>query len=211
MSARGLNERLQKLEQLKKRKNEAEKKNREELFKEHKKQSIGEGKLRSMELKQKKAVEELERIESTESGEDWNRKKGWDYSIEDNEKWDKKQELKNQNKSNGGFINYAQLAEQSYKKELSNLDINKEEYLKQKEKLKQNKIRSKDNSDESEEEDDSEEVDYNNKPTKAAVDRLVSSLKGSDARKLRRRKDYEETDTFSKYIFYFSFLKPMHY
>lgn len=199
MSSRSLDERLQKLQQLKKRKNEAEKKNREELFKEHKKQSIGEGKLRAMELKQEKAMEELEELESKEKGEDWDRKKGWDYSIEDNEKWDRKQELKNQNQKNGGFINYAQLAEQSYKKEINNLDVNKEEYINQKKKLQQKRIRSGEEG-ENEEDVESEEIDYNNKPSKAAIERLVSQLKGSDSRKLRRRKDYKDTDTYSKYI-----------
>lgn len=197
MSARSLDERLQKLQQLKKRKTEGEKKNREELFKEHKKLSIGEGKLRSIEQKQEKALEILDKLESKEKGEDWERKKGWDYSIEDHEKWDKKQEAKNQNKNNGGFVNYSQLAEQSYKKEIDNLEINKEEYLKQKERLKQKKIRNG----EDDEDEDNEEVDFTNKPSKAAIDRLVGNMKGSDARKLRRRKDYEETNTYSEYRF----------
>lgn len=207
MSSRSLDERLQKLEQLKKRKNESEKKNREELFKEHRKQAVGEGKLRAMELKQEKAMEELDKLESKEKGEDWDRKKGWDYSIEDNEKWDKKQELKNQNKNNGGFVNYAQLAEQSYKKEIDSLEVNKEEYLRQKAKLQKKRIRSaEDGKDDEGDQSDLDEVDYNDKPSKAAIDRLVSNMRGSDTRKLRRRKDYEETDTYSKYfrcIFFF--------
>ncbi|CCH41586.1 hypothetical protein BN7_1127 [Wickerhamomyces ciferrii] len=205
MSSRPLNERLQKLQQLKKRKHESEKKNRDELFKEHREQSLEKGKLNSIKQKQEKAMEELEKIETKESGEDWERKKGWDYSIEDHEKWDKKQQLKNGNIRNGGFSNYSQLAEQSYTKEINNLDINKEEYLKQKEKLKQKSIKS-DEDDEDSNSDTIDQVDFTNKPSKEAIDRLVGNLKESDTRKLRRRKDYGTTDTYSKYKLYFLFV-----
>lgn len=41
-----------------------------------------------------------EKAEARETGEDLERKKAWEYSIEDNEKWDKKQERK---KSRGDF------------------------------------------------------------------------------------------------------------
>lgn len=186
-----LSSKLSKLQELRKRKKESEKQNREELFKEHKRQAIGETKLRAMALKQEKAVEELEKLEASERGEDWDRKKAWDYTIQEYEDWDKKQEQKSKNIKNGGFTNYSQLAEQSYKKEVGELKINKEEYLKARETSGREKGKQSEGNE--------EVLDYSNKPAKEAVDRLVGILKESDSRKMKRRKDYDTTHSYSKY------------
>lgn len=188
-----MEERLQKLKQLQKKKAEASKQNREELFKEYRTKKIGENKLRSLEEKQSRAMDELERLESKEKGEDWDRKKAWDYSIEDHEKWDKKLEDKQANIGNAGHVNYSQLAEQSYKKHVKDSVPLKEEYLKQ----KATTAKSADT-----ESDAGDGVDYNNRPSKESIDRLVSGIKSSDARKARRRNDYSSTDNYSKYTNY---------
>lgn len=166
--------RLLKLKQLQKRKAESSKQNREELFKEHKEKKIS-GKLRSLEIKQEKATEELERLDAIEKGEDYDRKKGWDYSMEDHEKWEQKQDLRKSNKKNAGFINYSQLAEQTYKKGISEIKINK--YYKK-----------------------TDDIDYSHKPSKESIDLLLNSMNESDKRKSRRRNDYSETGNYSKYM-----------
>ncbi|CDR44605.1 CYFA0S15e00496g1_1 [Cyberlindnera fabianii] len=189
-------ERLAKLKQLQKRKTEAAKLNRQELFREHKLQSIGDSKLRNLESKQERALEELEKIETEEKGESWERKKVWDYSIEDNEKWEEKQALKNANKSNAGFSNYTQLAEQSYKKEISQIEVDKEAYKKEKEKL--NKKKENDDNDDNNDnnDDDDDNNDFSHKPSKNAVNKLLSTMKGGDARRMQRRKNYDDTDNY---------------
>lgn len=169
-------ERIQKLQQLKRRKAEGVKLNREELFKEHRHQAIGEAKLRQLGKRQENALEELEKLESEERGEDHERKKAWDYTLEDHEKWDEKVEMRRNNKKNSGFQNYTQMAEQSYKKEVALMPVDKDSYKKQKEK--------------------NGDVDFANKPTKAAVDALVESLTTGDKRRMRKKRDNDETEGY---------------
>jgi pre-mRNA-splicing factor SYF2 len=169
-------ERLQKLKQLQKKKAEGTKQNRQELFKEHRQQSIGK-QLEQLRKRQEKAQEELDRLESKEQGEDSHRKKVWDYTIEDNEKWDAKQELRKSNKKNAGFKNYSQMAEQSYNKEIGMLEVDKEKYKEHKDK----------------------ELD-SHRPSKEAIDTLVDQLTSGDSRRMKRKKR-DEVDSYSEYLF----------
>lgn len=174
-------ERLQKLKLLQKRKAEASKQNRQELFKEHREQAVGRSKLRQLDKQQERAMEELEKLDTEEKGENYARKKAWDYTVEDNEKWDAKLAMRAANKKNAGFKNYSQMAEQSYNKEISQIEvIGLDEYKKQKEK--------------------SDGVDFNNKPSKSAIDALIGTLKSGDARRMKKKKDNDDTMSYSEYL-----------
>jgi pre-mRNA-splicing factor SYF2 len=169
-------DRLEKLKQLQKRKAEGSRQNRQELFKEHRQQSIGK-QLEQLRKRQEKAQEELDSLESKEQGEDSHRKKVWDYTIEDNEKWDAKQEMRKSNKKNAGFKNYSQMAEQSYKKEIGMLEVDKEKY-------KGHKDKEQDN----------------HRPSREAIDTLVDQLTTSDSRRMKRKKR-DDVDSYSEYLF----------
>jgi pre-mRNA-splicing factor SYF2 len=54
-----------------------------------------------LERKKKQAEAMGEKQEARETGEDLERKRAWDYSIEDNENWDKKQEKKGRRADTG--------------------------------------------------------------------------------------------------------------
>lgn len=179
-------ERLLKLKQLQKKRAEAARENRQELFKEHREKAIGKEKLRQLEEKQERSREELEKIRALERGEDYQRRKAWDYTIEENEKWDAKLERRAQNRENAGFKNYSQMAEQAYNKEISQITVDKDRYKLQK---------AKDGHGTS-------GVDFHNKPSKEAVDTLVSTLKTGDSRRMKKKsKEEEDTDSYSEYIY----------
>ncbi|KAH3669531.1 hypothetical protein WICMUC_004953 [Wickerhamomyces mucosus] len=171
---------MAKLKQLQRRKTDSAKLNRQELFKEQKN--------KQNENKVRKSVDDELQLKE-EYTEESQRLKNWDYTLEENEKWEAKQELKNSNIDNAGFRNYSQLAEQSYRREIEELNIDKEAYLKGKlKRLKQKDALDRDQDDEID--------DYNNKPSKAAIDQLIANLKGSDGRKMKRRKNYEDTSSY---------------
>jgi pre-mRNA-splicing factor SYF2 len=57
--------------------------------------------LARLERKKKQAEAMGEKQEARETGEDLERKRAWDYSIEDNENWDKKLEKKGRRADHG--------------------------------------------------------------------------------------------------------------
>lgn len=59
-----------------------------------------------LERKRRQAEAFAEKVDAEESGADMERKKAWEYSVEDNDKWDKKQAKKQrraQFEFTGGF------------------------------------------------------------------------------------------------------------
>ncbi|KAG8977918.1 hypothetical protein FRC05_000446 [Tulasnella sp. 425] len=83
--------------------------------------------------KQRKLAETLrDRIDAEEKGEDVDRKKNWEYTIEENEEWEKRQARKKR-RSNFEFNDYEDAARRRYKKDVDMLKPDLEAYQKQKE------------------------------------------------------------------------------
>ncbi|WVF66122.1 hypothetical protein IAT40_000861 [Kwoniella sp. CBS 6097] len=85
-------ERMAKLKDLRLRMNQSSAANRKDLIADHQKSKVTAKELQRLE-KQKKLAQTLRlKADAEENGEDLERKKNWEYSIEDNERWERKLE-----------------------------------------------------------------------------------------------------------------------
>ncbi|EGV65291.1 hypothetical protein PSN45_002561 [Yamadazyma tenuis] len=110
------------------------------------------------------------------------------YTIEDTDKWNQKQEAKRLKKGKG-FENLNQVAAMTYKKEIAELAIDKEAYKKHQQQFKHKS---------GDRESIHNDLGLNHKPSLEASKALVESIQESDARKMkkRRKKDDGTTDAF---------------
>ncbi|KAK9344774.1 mRNA splicing factor SYF2 [Lipomyces starkeyi] len=160
-------------------------------------------------LERKKADAELElaKEEAKDEGEDYERKRAWDWTIEESEKWDERLERKRKAKESVQFADYAQAAERAYERELRNFKPDVRAYLTQKKKALQKSgqlIESADGSIIPLDSDNSFYGDINsldfadNKPPKEAVDRLVKNIQKADEQRMKKsRRIVEDGDVMS--------------
>ncbi|KAK1927819.1 SYF2 splicing factor-domain-containing protein [Papiliotrema laurentii] len=86
-----MSERLAKMKDLRSRMNQSAVENRKDLIADHQKSKVTAKELQRLE-KQKKLAQTLRlKAEAEENGEDMERKKAWEWSIEQNERWEAKQ------------------------------------------------------------------------------------------------------------------------
>ncbi|ORY85770.1 pre-mRNA-splicing factor syf2 [Protomyces lactucae-debilis] len=109
--------RLQQLRVLRLRAKDSKKQNRDELYAEHARLRNDPIAAKKLGLKKSQAVEKLARLDATDAGEDFERKRAWDYSIEESQAWDKKVERSQSNKLQAGFSDYAADAVKQYERE----------------------------------------------------------------------------------------------
>ncbi|CAJ0835930.1 13444_t:CDS:2 [Entrophospora sp. SA101] len=110
-----MKERLERLKQLRLRKDDAEQANRKDLYEEHQRKKTNPKELIHIQRLREEAEKLQERQEAIENGEDYERKKFWEYSAEAVEKWEKKQQKKLK-RSNIAFTDYNQVAQKKYKR-----------------------------------------------------------------------------------------------
>ncbi|KAL9100305.1 MAG: hypothetical protein Q9163_004304 [Psora crenata] len=159
--------------------------------------------LSSLSRKQAFASHNLLKADTEAAGEDFERKRAWDWTIEESEKWDKRMEKKERHRQDVAFQDYTQDARKIYKRQLKEMPPDMEAYEKQKAVAVQKAAAS--GGLEIIESDDGEliAVDKNgafystadstdfieNKPEKAAVDRLVKDLQKAEETRLRKRRE----------------------
>ncbi|KAH8112278.1 SYF2-domain-containing protein [Phellopilus nigrolimitatus] len=127
-----MEERKKKLSQLRNRMRDSARQNRTELINESTKlkTSVREAARRE---KQVRLAETLRlKSEAEEHGEDLDRKKNWEYTIEENDEWEKKKRRKERN-ADFEFHDEEQQARKRYKKDLIHLKPDLAAYNKQKE------------------------------------------------------------------------------
>ncbi|KAK9459810.1 SYF2 splicing factor-domain-containing protein [Lipomyces oligophaga] len=196
--------RQSKFRELKARLTESTSRNKEELFAEHRRQQTNHAVVARTERKRADAELELEKLDAMESGQDFERKRAWDWTIEESEKWDERIERKKQAKRDSVFSDYAKAANRVYQRELRELDPDKQAYLKQKtDRLeKSNDARIIEHqgklvlSEDETQFNRAHRLDFaDNKPPKEAVDRLVDSINKSDQQRMRNsRKSKDDGD-----------------
>jgi len=164
--------------------------------------------LQRLSRKQAIASQKLLKADSEAAGEDFERKRAWDWTIEESERWDKRMEKKEKHRENVAFQDYRQDARKIYKKQMRELKPDMVEYEKQKVQAVQ---RAADSGGlEVVETDDGELVAVDkdgvfystsnstdfvqNRPGKAAVDRLVEDLRKAEETRLRKRKERGRND-----------------
>ncbi|KAH0494139.1 hypothetical protein TgHK011_000771 [Trichoderma gracile] len=149
------------------------------------------------------ASHKLLKADTEEAGEDFERKRAWDWTVDESEKWDKRMKKKGAHRDNNAFQDYHQEANKSYKRQLRNVNIDLEKYEKQKMAAIE-KAAASGGLDIVETEDgeliavDKDGSFYStadttsfaqNKPDKEAVDRLVKDLQRAEEVRLKKRKE----------------------
>lgn len=164
--------------------------------------------LNSLSRKQAFASHNLLKADTAAAGEDFERKRAWDWTIEESEKWDKRMEKKGKHRDDVAFQDYTQDARKIYKRQLRDLKPDTENYEKEKAAAIQKAALSGGLEVVETEDGELVAVDKNgtfystadttgfieNKPEKAAVDRLVNDLKKAEETRLKKRKDRNRGD-----------------
>jgi len=164
--------------------------------------------LSSLARKQAFASHNLLKADTAAAGEDFERKRAWDWTIEESEKWDKRMEKKERHREDVAFQDYRQDSRKVYKRQLRELKPDLEGYEKEKAAAVQKAAMS--GGLEIVETDDGELVAVDkdgtfystadntgfveNKPDRAAVDRLVTDLRKAEETRLRKRRDRGKGD-----------------
>ncbi|GAA5862148.1 hypothetical protein JCM8547_007756 [Rhodosporidiobolus lusitaniae] len=125
-----MQDRMAKLKQLRQRMNESARANRQDVIAEVNATRATARTLAKLERKRAQAEAMGEKQRAAETGEDLERKTNWEYSIEDNEKWDKKK-AKKARRGQFEFTDYDDVARRKYKKDLDDFKPDLAAYNKQ--------------------------------------------------------------------------------
>lgn len=159
--------------------------------------------LTSLSRKQAIASQKLLKADIEASGEDFERKRAWDWTIEESERWDKRMKKKEAHRDDQAFQDYRQDSRKVYKRQIRDLKPDMEHY--EKEKMAAVERAAASGGLEIVETDDGELVAVDkdgtfystadstgfvdNKPDKAAVDRLVADLQKAEDARLRKQRE----------------------
>jgi len=150
------------------------------------------------------ASHKLLKAEVEDAGGDFERKRAWDWTIEESERWDKRMRKKEAHRDDTAFRDYGRESEKAYKRQLRGMGApDLEKYTR--EKMEAIEKAAAAGTLDIVETDDGEMIavdkdgtffstaDSTNfaqhKPDKAAVDRLVASMKKAEEAALKKRKD----------------------
>ena len=159
--------------------------------------------LSSLSRKYAFASHNLLKADTAAAGEDFERKRAWDWTIDESEKWDKRMEKKGKHRDDVAFQDYTQDARKIYKRQLREMKPDMEGYEKEKAAAVQKAAMN--GGLEIVETEDGELVAVDksgtfystadntdfieNKPEKGAIDRLVNDIKKAEETRLRKRRD----------------------
>ncbi|KAL4785282.1 SYF2 splicing factor-domain-containing protein [Aspergillus varians] len=159
--------------------------------------------LSSLSRKHAFASHNLLKADTEASGEDFERKRAWDWTVEESEKWDRRMEKKQRHRGDVAFQDYTQDARKVYKRQLREMKPNLEGY--ENDKIAAIEKAAANGDLEIVETNDGElvAVDKNgtfystadsvgfteNKPDRAAVDKLVGDLRKAEEVRLKKRRD----------------------
>lgn len=164
--------------------------------------------LSSLSRKHAFASHNLLKADTEAAGEDFERKRAWDWTVDESEKWDKRMEKKQRHRDNVAFQDYTQDAKKVYKRQLREVQPDLETY--EREKMAAIEKAAANGDLEIVETNDGEmiAVDKNgsfystadsvgfteNKPDRAAVDKLVDNLRKAEEVRLKKRRDRRGDD-----------------
>ncbi|KFY17844.1 hypothetical protein V492_00341 [Pseudogymnoascus sp. VKM F-4246] len=159
--------------------------------------------LTTLNRKHATASQKLLKADIEAAGEDFERKRAWDWTIEESERWDKRLKKKESHRDDQAFQDYRQDSRKVYKRQIGNMKIDTSDY--EKEKMAAIERAAASGGLEIVETDDGELVAVDkdgsfystadstgfveNKPDKAAVDRLVADLQQAEDARLKKRKE----------------------
>ncbi|KAL4764191.1 pre-mRNA-splicing factor SYF2 [Aspergillus foveolatus] len=159
--------------------------------------------LSSLSRKHAFASHNLLKADTEAAGEDFERKRAWDWTVDESEKWDRRMEKKQRHRDDVAFQDYTQDARKVYKRQLREMKPDLEGYENEKIAAIEKAAASGDL--EIVETNDGEmiAVDKNgtfystadtigfteSKPDRAAVDKLVADLRKAEEVRLKKRRD----------------------
>ncbi|KAI9742641.1 MAG: pre-mRNA-splicing factor syf2 [Claussenomyces sp. TS43310] len=159
--------------------------------------------LTSLNRKQAIASQKLLKADTEAAGDDFERKRAWDWTVEESERWDKRLRKKEAHRDDQAFQDYRQDSRKVYKRQIRNLQPDMEGY--EKEKMKAVERAAASGGLEIVETEDGELVAVDkdgtfystadstgfveNKPDKAAVDRLVKDLEKAEESRLKKQRE----------------------
>jgi len=199
---------------LRARNQSSRKENLKETKNEAKRQSTDPSQLTALSRKKGIAQHKLLKAETEEAGEDFERKRAWDWTVEESERWDAKMADKKRNRDNLAFQDYSREAGKIYERQVGGMEKagfeeRKEAYEREKKEAIERSIRSggleivetvdgeliavdRDGSFYSTS--DGQAALVENRPDKAAVDRLVADIKKAEEVRLKKRKERGRAD-----------------
>jgi pre-mRNA-splicing factor SYF2 len=159
--------------------------------------------LTSLNRKSAIASHNLLKADTEAAGEDFERKRAWDWTIEESERWDKRLKKKGAHRDDQAFQDYRQDSRKVYKRQIRDLKPNMENY--EKEKMAAVERAAASGGLEIVETDDGELVAVDkdgtfystadstgfveHKPPKDAVDRLVKDLQQAEEARLKKQRE----------------------
>lgn len=161
------------------------------------------GQLKSLQRQNAIASHKLLKAEIEDEGGDFERKRAWDWTVDESERWDKRMKKKDAARDNNSFQDYRAESNKVYKRQLRNIQPDMERYEKDKMALIE-KSAASGGLDIVETEDgeviaiDKDGSFYStadsttfaqNKPDKAAIDRLVQDLTRAEEQRNKKRKE----------------------
>lgn len=196
-------ERMERFKALQARARTGAQKNEKEATLESQRLATDPNLLTSLNRKRDIAQHNLMKAEAEENGEDFERKRAWDWTVEESERWDKRLKKKEAHRDDQAFQDYRQDSRKVYKRQIRNMNTDLEGY--EREKMKAVEKAAASGGLEIVETDDGELVAVDkdgtfystadstgfveHKPPKEAVDRLVKDLQQAEDARLKKRKE----------------------
>ena len=196
-------DRLARFAALRARNNDSRKSNLKATSVEAQRLSTDPALLSSLNRKRDTAQEKLLKAETAEAGQDYERKRAWDWTIDESERWDRKVQKRASNKQNNAFHDFSQEARKVYERQLREMKPDTEAYDREKVALIERAaatgglevVETQDGELIAVDRDGSfystaESTEFvQNKPSKEAIDKLVGQMRKAEEVRLKQRKD----------------------
>lgn len=161
------------------------------------------GQLKSLQRQNAIASHKLLKAEIEDEGGDFERKRAWDWTVDESERWDKRVKKKEAGRDNNSFQDYRAESNKVYKRQLKNIQPDMERYEKEKMALIERSaaaggldiVETEDGEVIAIDKDGSfystaDSTSFTqNRPDKAAIDRLVKDLEKAEEQRLKKRKE----------------------
>lgn len=196
-------DRMARFKALKARAKTSSEKNLKEATLESQRLATDPSQLTALNRKHAIASHKLLKADVEEAGEDFERKRAWDWTVEESEKWDKRLKKKAGHSDNNAFADYTQESNKVYKRQLKNINADLDKYNQDKMAAIE-KAAASGGLDIVETEDgeliavDKDGSFYStadstsftqNRPDKSAVDRLVADMQRAEEARLKKRRE----------------------
>ncbi|QSL65677.1 hypothetical protein MERGE_002990 [Pneumocystis wakefieldiae] len=199
-------ERMDRLARLRRRMRLSAEANRKDLFSEYQRLKEDPKLAKKIELKRHDAEKKLEKQETIERGEDYERKRAWDWTIEESERWDQRMKEKQEARDKSLFADYTQVAQHSYEKLMRKFKPDLEAYEKERAKVVANRagLDEEDSGGANTYESFYRDANFlgfaSSKPSKKAIDRLIEDLNKQEEMRNKSKRRFDPDNEDVSYI-----------